>query len=89
MSAGIPTGELTIAATNHADFQTNGNAALQPRILYPTLAWLDRWLLDDAAALDRIAAPLWEGTPRNEVLSSYYTSALSTPEHTCADLRTC
>lgn len=87
--SGLPTGELTIADSLHGDFQSNGNPAAHPRIFLPTLAWLDRWLLDDPTAIDRIASPTWNGEPRIDALSAYYTSIFSTPEYTCLDLETC
>jgi hypothetical protein len=89
MAAGVPTGELTIAGTNHNSFQTNGDPAFHPTMLYATLAWLDRYLGGDTTAISRLANPTWDGEPRVNLLSSYYTSLVSTPEYTCLDLDTC
>lgn len=86
--AGLPTGELTIAGASHRSFESDGDALAHQRILHPTLAWLDRWLAGDAAALDRIASATWDTTPRADALSAYYTSAMSTPEYACPDLTT-
>jgi hypothetical protein len=94
-AAGVPTVELVFDGMVHSDLESVGHRPLEvvdanhQRVFWVVMAWLDRYVAGDPDALDRFEATQWNGTDRVPQLSDQFTSAISTPEYTCLDLRIC
>lgn len=91
-AAGLPTVEVVDKGTNHYSFAQLGQLgqdATLHAIAYLTRSWFQRWLMDDAAAVDRMLDPRAElGVARDALLSSAFRSAAYLPDRgvDCPDL---
>jgi pimeloyl-ACP methyl ester carboxylesterase len=77
--AGVPAIELVMAGYNHLDFATPGSEDKHRDLAYFVEAWLDRWLLDDVAADDRLLADTLLDRPTASLLSTRFLSAAYLP----------
>jgi hypothetical protein len=77
--AGIPAMELVMAGFVHADFAAPGSEDKHRDVAYFAEAWLDRWLLGDVAADDRLLADTVGGRPTASLLSTNFLSGAYLP----------
>jgi dienelactone hydrolase len=81
---GIPAMEVVFSGANHLDWAQDRTNAFSDetslfRFEYYTRAWFDLFLRHDASALARLTATSIGGTPRTDVMSSKFYSALFLP----------
>jgi hypothetical protein len=99
---GVPAMELVMRSFRHVDFTGAfpDTSTFKIRIAklrragYYMLAWLDRWLLGDASAVDRLLSPTPLGVPIANVLSArpeaaYRSAAFLPGRIECDDLVSC
>jgi dienelactone hydrolase len=91
--AGVPSMEVVFAGAQHLDWaQTRLNSASNEASLFRfefyTRAWFDLFLRNDQSAVARLTASDVDATPRRQVMSSKFRSALSLPQQgiECPDL---
>ena len=79
--AGVPSGMLVFEGVAHDDYAqaAASDEVMLRRFATYTLAWFDRWLRDDAAALDRLLAREVLGADMSTLLSDTQRSAWFLP----------
>ena len=84
----VPAMEVVFKGASHLDWgqsstTTEKKAEELEHFEYYTRAWFDRWLLGDASATERLLAPMVDGVPLAEVISSKFNSAAYLDGHDC------
>ncbi|MCW3018272.1 MAG: hypothetical protein JWN10_580, partial [Solirubrobacterales bacterium] len=84
----VPAMEVVFKGASHLDWgqsstTTEKKAEELQHFEYYTRAWFDRWLLGDASATERLLAPMVDGVPLAEVISSKFNSAAYLDGHDC------